>query len=104
KTMTSLALLRLLESPPAEIPAGSVIFEGRDLLRLPEREMADLRGSRLSMVFQEPMTSLNPIMTIGRPIDEPVMRHLHLSARASRARTRDLLGFVRIPCPDHGAP
>jgi len=103
KTMTSLALLRLLESPPAEIPAGSVIFEGRDLLRLPEREMADLRGSRLSMVFQEPMTSLNPIMTIGRQIDEPLMRHLRLSARAARARTRELLGFVGIPRPDQAA-
>ncbi len=103
KTMTSLALLRLLESPPAEIPAGSVIFEGRDLLQLPEREMADLRGSRLSMVFQEPMTSLNPIMTIGRQIDEPLIRHLGLSARAARARTRELLGFVGIPRPDKAA-
>ena len=103
KTMTSLALLRLLESPPAEIPAGSVIFEGRDLLQLPEREMADLRGSRLSMVFQEPMTSLNPIMTIGRQIDEPLIRHLGLSVRAARARTRELLGFVGIPRPDQAA-
>ncbi len=82
KTMTSLALLRLLESPPA---------------------MADLRGSRLSMVFQEPMTSLNPIMTIGRQIDEPLIRHLGLSARAARARTQELLGFVGIPRPDQAA-
>jgi oligopeptide/dipeptide ABC transporter ATP-binding protein len=103
KTLTALALLRLLETPPAEVRADSVIFDGRDLLRLPEREMADLRGAQLSMVFQEPMTSLNPIMTIGRQIDEPLVRHLGLSARAARARTRELLGFVGIPRPDQAA-
>jgi oligopeptide/dipeptide ABC transporter ATP-binding protein len=103
KTLTALALLRLLETPPAEVQADSVIFDRRDLLRLPEREMADLRGSQLSMVFQEPMTSLNPIMTIGRQIDEPLVRHLGLSARAARTRTRELLGFVGIPRPDQAA-
>jgi peptide/nickel transport system ATP-binding protein len=103
KTLTALALLRLLESPPAEVQADSVMFDRRDLLRLPEREMADLRGSQLSMIFQEPMTSLNPIMTIGRQIDEPLVRHLGLSARAARARTRELLGFVGIPRPDQAA-
>jgi len=103
KTMTSLALLRLLESPPAEIPEGSVVFEGQDLLRLSEGEMADLRGSRLSMVFQEPMTSLNPIMTIGRQIDEPLIRHLGLAPGAARARTHELLSTVGIPRPELAA-
>jgi oligopeptide/dipeptide ABC transporter ATP-binding protein len=103
KTLTALALLRLLETPPAEVQADSVIFDRRDMLRLPEREMADLRGSQISMVFQEPMTSLNPIMTIGRQIDEPLIRHLGLSARAARVRTRELLGFVGIPRPDQAA-
>jgi len=103
KTMTALALLRLLESPPAEVQAGTAMFDGRDLLRLPEREMADLRGSRLSMVFQEPMTSLNPIMSIGRQIDEPLIRHLGLTPRAARARTQDLLATVGIPRPAQAA-
>ncbi|MCW3475529.1 ABC transporter ATP-binding protein [Limobrevibacterium gyesilva] len=103
KTMTSLALLRLLETPPAQIDGKAVMFEGRDLLRLPEREMTDLRGSRLSMVFQEPMTSLNPIMTIGRQIDEPLVRHLGLTAAAARARTHELLGLVGIPRPAQAA-
>jgi len=103
KTMTALALLRLLESPPAKVEAGTAMFDNRDLLRLPEREMADLRGSRLSMVFQEPMTSLNPIMSIGRQIDEPLIRHLGLSPRAARARTHELLATVGIPRPAQSA-
>jgi oligopeptide/dipeptide ABC transporter ATP-binding protein len=103
KTVTSLAVLRLLDSPPAEISSGSVVFEGRDLLQLPERRMSDLRGSRLSMIFQEPMTSLNPLLTIGRQIDETAIRHLGLSKRAARTRTLELLGFVGIPRPDRAA-
>ena len=100
KTMTSLALLRLLESPPAELAAEAILFEGRDLLRLSEGAMADLRGARLSMIFQEPMTSLNPLMAIGRQIDEPLVTHLGLSARAARARTLDLLARVGIARPE----
>ena len=103
KTVTSLAVLRLLESPPAEISSGSVLFEGHDLLQLPERAIADFRGSRISMIFQEPMTSLNPLLTVGRQIDEVLIRHLGLSARAARTRTRELLGFVGIPRADQAA-
>ncbi|HYB10826.1 MAG TPA: ABC transporter ATP-binding protein [Alphaproteobacteria bacterium] len=103
KTLTSLAVMGLLEQPPAEVPAGRIFFQGRDLLELPERDMADLRGSRLSMVFQEPMTSLNPIMSIGLQIDEALIRHLGLSARAARTRTRELLTVVGIPRPDQAA-
>ncbi len=103
KTVTSLAVLRLLESPPAEISSGSVLFDGRDLLQLPERAIADLRGSRISMIFQEPMTSLNPLLTVGWQIDEVLIRHLGLSARAARTRTRELLGFVGIPRADQAA-
>src|SRR5260221_9324674 len=103
KTVTSLAVLRLLESPPAEISSGSVLFDGRDLLQLPERAIADLRGSRISMIFQEPMTSLNPLLTVGWQIGEVLIRHLGLSARAARTRTRELLGFVGIPRADQAA-
>jgi peptide/nickel transport system ATP-binding protein/oligopeptide transport system ATP-binding protein len=97
KTITSLALLRLLESPPALVRADAITFEGRDLMRLDERAMADLRGARLSMIFQEPMTSLNPLMTVGRQIDEPLIRHLRLTPAAARARTVELLARVGIP-------
>ena len=100
KTLTSLALMRLLESPPAELAADGIDFEGRDLLGLSEGEMADLRGAGLSMIFQEPMTSLNPLMTIGRQIDEPLERHLGLSGRAARERTLDLLRRVGIAGPE----
>ena len=103
KTMTALALLRLLDSPPAQISADAVTFEGRDLLRISERDMADLRGARLSMVFQEPMTSLNPLMTIGRQIDEPLIRHLALSRAEARARSVALLARVGIPRPAEAA-
>jgi oligopeptide/dipeptide ABC transporter ATP-binding protein len=99
KTMTSLALMRLLDSPPAQVAAQAVAFEGSDLMRLSERQMADLRGSRLSMIFQEPMTSLNPLLTVGRQIDEPLIRHLGLGPRAARARTVELLARVGIPRP-----
>ena len=103
KTMTSLALLRLLDSPPAQISADAVTFEDRDLLRISERDMADLRGARLSMVFQEPMTSLNPLMTIGRQIDEPLIRHLRLSRAEARDRSVALLARVGIPRPAEAA-
>ncbi len=103
KTLTSLALMRLLESPPAELSADSIVFEGRDLLGLSEAEMADLRGARLSMIFQEPMTSLNPLMTVGRQIDEPLVRHLGLSAAEARARSEALLARVGIPRPSEAA-
>ena len=100
KTVTSMAVMRLLESPPAEIAGGAVVLEGADLMRLSERQMSDIRGRKLSMVFQEPMTSLNPIMTIGYQIVEPLVRHLGLSAHAARGRARELLALVGIPDPD----
>lgn len=103
KTITSLALMGLLETPPAEIAAGRVLFEGRDLLSLPEAELSDLRGARLSMVFQEPMTSLNPLMTVGRQIEEPLRRHLGLSRAEAKARAIDLLRKVGIPRPEAAA-
>lgn len=103
KTITSLAVLGLLETPPAEVAAGKVIFEGRDLLALSETELSDLRGARLSMVFQEPMTSLNPLMTVGRQIEEPLRRHLGLSSTEARVRAVELLGMVGLPRPADAA-
>jgi len=99
KTVSSLALLRLLETPPAEIKSGRVMFEGRDLLQLSENEISDVRGRSIAMIFQEPMTSLNPVMTVGTQIDEALVRHLGLSRREARARTIELLNLVGIPSP-----
>ena len=95
KSTTALALLRLL--PPTGRASGSILFEGRDMLALPEREMRRLRGGAISMIFQEPMTSLNPVLTIGRQIVEAIREHEPLSYRAARARAIELLDLVRIP-------
>ena len=97
KTMTALALMRLLETPPVEIDRGSVTLDGTDLLGLSERAMEDLRGHRISMIFQEPMTALNPVMPVGRQIEEPLQRHLSLSRRDARGQAMALLDQVGLP-------
>jgi peptide/nickel transport system ATP-binding protein len=90
--------MRLLPKAGARV-SGSVVFEGRELTALPERQMQDLRGNRLAMIFQEPMTSLNPSFTVGNQIAEALMRHRGLSAKTARAATVDMLERVRIPSP-----
>jgi ABC-type microcin C transport system duplicated ATPase subunit YejF len=79
--------------------SGAVTFEGRELASLPERQMQDLRGNRLAMIFQEPMTSLNPSFTVGDQIGEALMRHRGLSANEARAAAIDMLERVRMPSP-----
>jgi peptide/nickel transport system ATP-binding protein len=96
KSVTSLAVMGLL--PRAEI-SGRILFEGRDLLALSEAEMAAMRGNRIAMIFQDPMSSLNPVLTIGRQIREGVMRHQRLGRRAAQARAIDMLDRVGIPDP-----
>lgn len=100
KSVTSLALMRLLPSPPAEIVRGRIMFEGRDLLNLPEPEMRKLRGGRMGMIFQEPMTSLNPVYTCGDQIAESLAVHSGLKGRAARDRAIELLDLVRLPSPE----
>jgi peptide/nickel transport system ATP-binding protein len=90
--------MRLLPGSGTRV-SGSVVFEGRELTSLPERQMQDLRGNRLAMIFQEPMTSLNPSFTVGDQIGEALMRHRGLSAKAARAAAIDMLERVRIPSP-----
>jgi peptide/nickel transport system ATP-binding protein len=97
KSVTALSILRLIPDPPGRIVGGSVRFAGRDLLRLAESEMRDIRGNEISMVFQEPMTSLNPVLTIGRQISETLMRHQDLDARAAATRAVEMLHLVQIP-------
>jgi peptide/nickel transport system ATP-binding protein len=100
KSVTSLALMGLLPTPPARTVAGSATFDGQDLLTLTERERADLRGDRMAMIFQEPMTSLNPAFTIGDQIAEGIVRHRKVSKAEAMERALDMLKKVRIPAPE----
>ena len=96
KSVTSLSVMRLIDSP-GRIESGEIFFEGRDLLRLSEGDMCDLRGNRLSMIFQEPMTALNPVIPIGRQIAEPLTRHKGMSYRQALAHAVELIRQVGIP-------
>jgi peptide/nickel transport system ATP-binding protein len=98
KSATALALMRLLPST-ARILSGRVLFEGTDLMGQPAAALRRLRGKRLSMIFQEPMTSLNPVLSIGKQISEVLRQHEALSGKQARARAIDLLDLVRIPDP-----
>jgi len=100
KSVTALSTIRLLPEA-AKVTSGSVLFEGKDLLSLPEREMRDIRGSGISMIFQEPMTSLNPVVKVGKQISEVLMRHQDMSKAQARQRALDLLNAVKISNPSH---
>jgi oligopeptide transport system ATP-binding protein len=97
KTMSVLALMGLL--PPGAAVEGSAVFEGRDLLRLPRRELRQMSGNRLAMVFQDPMTALHPMLSIGTQLTEHVREHLGVGKKPARERALELLGEVRIPDP-----
>lgn len=99
KSVTSLAIMRLLPQPPGVYAGGRVMFDGQDLLKLPEPAMRALRGGRIGMIFQEPMTSLNPVYTCGAQIVESLKVHSDLSGRAARDRAIELLDLVRLPSP-----
>ncbi len=98
KSVTSMSILRLIPEPPGKI-AGSIRFNGRDLLTLSELEMRGLRGNDISMIFQEPMTSLNPVLTVGKQIGETLRLHQGLDARKAEARAVEILTLVGIPEP-----
>ncbi len=100
KSVTGLSVLRLIPSPPGRIVNGEILFEGRDLLRLEEKEMERVRGNEISMIFQEPMTSLNPVFTIGDQIMETIILHQRLDKTAARKRAVELLDRVKIPFPE----
>jgi len=99
KSVTAMSILRLLPSPPARIVSGAIRFQGRDLLAASEEEMRAIRGNEISMIFQEPMTSLNPVLTVGRQIAETLALHQGLSDDAAAARAVEMLDLVRIPEP-----
>jgi peptide/nickel transport system ATP-binding protein len=100
KSVSSLAIMRLLAKPAGRIVAGRILFQGRNLLALAEDEMREIRGRDIAMIFQEPMTSLNPVLTIGFQIMEPLLLHLGMSESQARARALDLLKMVGIPDPE----
>ncbi len=100
KSVTNLSILRLVPEPPAFFPSGEVRFEGRDLLKMSEAEMLKLRGDRLSMIFQDPMTSLNPFLTVERQLTEVLECHRGKTRREARKLAIDMLGRVGIPAPD----
>jgi peptide/nickel transport system ATP-binding protein len=99
KSITSLSILRLVPEPPGHIAGGRILFDGADLLMLPRQQMPDIRGRDIAMIFQEPMSSLNPVMTIGAQIEEAILLHEPMSREARRARAVELLGLVGVPQP-----
>lgn len=99
KTLSSLSVLRLVPNP-GRIVGGKILFEGQDLLTLSEKKMQQLRGSKISMILQDPMTSLNPVFNIGDQIGEAIATHLHLKGAAKTKRVIEMLQEVRIPAPE----
>ena len=97
KSVTMMSLIGLLPSPPAEVRGGQVLFAGRDLLQTPEADLRAIRGRDIGFVFQDPMTSLNPVFTVGFQIREPLRKHLGMSKAQAAARALDLLELVGIP-------
>ena len=100
KSVSALAVMRLLPPGTARIPAGLVRFDGQELLKLSEEEMRRIRGRHIAMIFQEPMTSLNPVLRIGLQIMEPLTIHLGMDEKAARARAVELLTLVGITDPE----
>jgi peptide/nickel transport system ATP-binding protein len=100
KSVTSLSIMRLVPNPPGRIAGGEVRLEGRNLLDLPESEMREVRGDAVSMIFQEPMTSLNPVQTVGEQIVEAIRLHRSVTAAEARSRALEMLRLVKIPSPE----
>lgn len=99
KTVTALSIMRLMQTPPGRIDGGQIFFAGRDLLALPENEMRAIRGNQIAMIFQEPMTSLNPVFTCGYQVAEAVMLHQKVRRKQAAERTVEMLALVKIPDP-----
>lgn len=103
KTVSALSILRLIPDPPGKIVDGEILFEGTDLLKLPQAEMREIRGNKISMIFQEPMTSLNPVFTIGNQISEAIMLHQGLGKKDALEKCVGMLQLVRMPSPEQRA-
>ncbi|MEW9503064.1 ABC transporter ATP-binding protein [Jeotgalibacillus marinus] len=97
KSITSLSIMQLIPSPPGEIVAGEISLDGKNLLDLSEREMVKVRGNEIGMIFQEPMTSLNPVFTVGNQVAEPLMKHKKMKKKAAYKKAIDILKLVGFP-------
>jgi len=97
KSVTMLSVLGLIPSPPGKVTDGKAFFFGQDLLKMPSEEIRSVRGAQISMIFQDPMTSLNPVLTIGRQLTEPLILHLGMTKKQAETRAAELLGMVGIP-------
>ena len=99
KSVTMLSVMGLIPRPPGQIVSGKIVFDGKDMLALSDEELRAIRGHQVTMIFQDPMTSLNPVLTIGLQISEALQEHLHMSKRRAERRTIELLDLVGIPRP-----
>jgi len=97
KSVTMLSVLRLIQMPPGRIVAGKALFHEQDLLKMSTEEIRHVRGAQMAMIFQDPMTSLNPVLTISRQMEEPLMLHLGMTKQQAKSRAAELLGMVGIP-------
>ncbi|HIU42813.1 MAG TPA: ABC transporter ATP-binding protein [Candidatus Ventrousia excrementavium] len=100
KSVTALSIIRLVQSPPGKIVAGEVLLDGEDLLKKSKAEMRHIRGEKVSMIFQEPMTALNPVFTVGRQIMESILIHQHKTKKEAREQAIEMLRLVGIPAPE----
>jgi len=100
KTITVMSIMRLIPQPPGKIVAGEVVFQGEDLLKKTEKEMRKIRGNEISMIFQDPMTSLNPVMTVGQQIMEAVLFHQRVTKKVAKQKALEVLNKVGIPEPE----
>lgn len=103
KSVTALSIMRLIRWPPGKINDGSIIFEGKNLLKLSEKEMRGIRGNNISLIFQEPMTSFNPVFTIGDQISEVLMLHQHMNKNTAWNKLIEMLSIMGIPAPERVA-
>ena len=100
KSVSALSIMRLIAQPPGKIVNGEILFKGKDILKIPEKEMLDIRGNDIGMIFQEPMTSLNPVFTCGNQIEEAVILHQKLSKEDAKVKAIEMLKLVGIPAPE----
>ncbi len=100
KSVTSLSIMKLIPNPPGKIISGSILFEGQDIVNISENDMHTIRGNKISMIFQEPMTALNPVFTVGHQISEVFTLHQNISKKEAKEKTIELLKIVGIPEPE----
>ncbi len=100
KSVTALSIMRLIPQPPGRIVGGEILLNGQDMLKMTEEEMRKIRGNRIGMIFQEPMTSLNPVFTVGNQIEESIILHQNVSKEEAKKRAIDMLKQVGIPAPE----